>query len=108
MKTLNDVDELVDELIATIPAEMLAAAVKSLAERTRERLSIEQIRKRLTDNAAEMISGRLDEFMYELRDELDEELRDLALSLADEDTKLAIEEGELDEFIYDFADSTVG
>ncbi|BBO32312.1 hypothetical protein PLANPX_1924 [Lacipirellula parvula] len=103
----ESIDGLVDKIIESIPAEMLAVAAKALAERMRERLSVEQIRQRLTDNAAELIAGRLDEFAYEIREELDEELRYLALSLADEDAETAIEDGELDDFIYDLADNTV-
>jgi hypothetical protein len=101
------VDDLVDKIIELIPADMLAVAVKALAERTRERLSVQQIRKRLEDNAWQIISGRLDDFREELRDELEEELRDLALSMADEDAELAVEDGDLDDFLYDLADSTV-
>lgn len=37
-----------------------------------------------------MICGRLDAFREELCEELEEELRDLALSLADEDAETAI------------------
>jgi hypothetical protein len=105
--TLPTVDDLVDKIIELIPADMLAVAIKALAERTRERLSVQQIRKRLEDNAWQIISGRLDDFREELREELEEELRDLALSLADEDGETAIDEGELDDFLYDLANSTV-
>jgi hypothetical protein len=103
----HSVDDLVDMIIKTIPAEMLAVAVKALAERTRKRLTIKEIRQRLEDDAAELLNGRAERLIDSLHSEFDEELRARALSMADEDAELAIEDGDLDDFIADLADSTI-
>lgn len=101
------VNDLVDKIIETIPADMRAVTVKALVARTRERLSVQEIRKRLEDDASEMISGRIECFIESLRDDFGDELREYAISVANDDAAEAIENDALDDFIYDLAYLTV-
>lgn len=101
------VDDIVNKLLETIPAEMLDDAIQALGERTRKRLSLQEIRERLENDAADLLNGRAERLIDSLHSEFDEELRDHALSMADEDAELAIEDGEIDDFISDLAESTI-
>ncbi len=103
----ESVDDLVDKIIESIPAEMLIKAVASLNERTRIQYSPAELRKRFDRLGVPELDLEAAEGIEVLKAELIESAKAFALLIADEAAEEAIENGDFDDLFDDLVDAVV-